>query len=104
MGRFATILAATTVFLAVCGINGMASAGERDAASASFVSGETARPMFPPMSKVPSARPAQTQHAQMMGNICRWGYYWCTVPPQPVGFFCFCPNFPFGAQGVVHPY
>ena len=100
MRRFTTILAATTVLLAVCGISGMASAEERSAVPVSFVPEETARPRLS-MSEIPSARPAQTQHAQLMGSICRWEMYYCWLPfPMPVGTACSCPGF----WGTVSPY
>ena len=102
MRRFMMILAATAVLtLAVCGIGGMASAGERNAASISFVPEETARPGLP-MSKIPSTRPAQTQHAQLMGSICRWQAYYCfLVYPLPVGTPCWCNA---GFAGTVSIY
>lgn len=100
MRRFTMILATTTVLLTVCGIGGMTSAQEFHAESISFVPEETARPGLP-MSKIPSIRPAQTQHAQLMGNICRWGMYYCWLPfPAPVGTACACPGF----WGTVSPY
>ena len=93
MRRFTTVLAATTVLLAVCGINGMVSAEERNTASVSLVSEETSRPRLP-MSKVPSTHPEQTQHTQLMGGVCRWGMYYCWLPfPAPLGTTCQCPGF-----------
>lgn len=102
MRRFMAVLAATTVLLAVCGVSGMAAAEERNAALASLVLEETAHPGLP-MSEVPSARPAQTQHTQLpMGNVCRAGYYACLMQiPAPLGTPCFCP---VGFWGTVSLY
>lgn len=38
--------------------------------------------------------PSREDQAQLMGGICRWGYYYCYLAyPLPVGSPCCCPYF-----------
>ena len=78
--------------LAFAAAGGAASAAESDGPMSvrtqAVPAGSMSRPEPALVAPVPSAG---EDRAQLMGSVCRWGYYYCWLRfPMPVGSACYC--------------